>query len=360
MNEIYLSIIIPVYNIKYSIVKRAVRSVIGKHLDTTEVIIVDDGSIEEIGYELDDISKNNSTVRIIHTRNGGVSKARNVGIEAAKGEYIAFLDGDDIVSESFLDEAYKYGREYKADIIFGGFIGDVEYKEKQDLRLQIIQADIAREIMRSYYDLKPRIISARITGTVCGCLYRREMLNSIRFKETIKICEDQIFFREIIQKATEVMMVPAIWYVYLYRETSAMHKNQQETLLMRMLPYITELKKLAGNEFSTIRDYLYLDILNVYGAIIKKDCIESNDLTWLRKQKLFFSLSKDDSIKEAIDFLYNNMGHLKLKKKVVVFLLHNHLSELYFVLQIIVYKVKESVKIISKKERGRGGFSFCD
>ena len=90
----FLSIIIPVYNVeKY--LHQCVDSVLAQNLDSFEIILVDDGSPDNAGKICDEYAEKDARVKVIHKENGGLSKARNTGIDAAEGEYIIFLDSDD-------------------------------------------------------------------------------------------------------------------------------------------------------------------------------------------------------------------------------------------------------------------------
>lgn len=104
MNEL-ISVIVPVYNVeKYS--ERCIESIINQTYKNLEIILVDDGSPDTCPMICDEYAKKDDRIVVIHKENGGLSDARNAGIEIAKGEYFAFIDSDDYISEEFLSKLY--------------------------------------------------------------------------------------------------------------------------------------------------------------------------------------------------------------------------------------------------------------
>ena len=96
MDEKLVSVIIPAYNIE-DYIGRCLDSVLSQTYKNLEILVVDDGSSDCTGEILDDYEKKDQRIRVIHKENGGVSSARNIGIEAATGDYIGFVDGDDLM-----------------------------------------------------------------------------------------------------------------------------------------------------------------------------------------------------------------------------------------------------------------------
>ena len=102
MNRL-ISIIIPIYNTNREFIKRAVDSVINQSYKDFELLIIDDGSKSEIASFCDTFATSDSRIKIYHIPNGGVSKARNFGLDKSSGEFITFLDGDDFISQQCLE-----------------------------------------------------------------------------------------------------------------------------------------------------------------------------------------------------------------------------------------------------------------
>lgn len=122
MNEL-ISIIAPVYNVeKY--LDRCVKSLIAQTYENIEIILVDDGSTDSCGKKCDEYALLDDRIRVIHKKNGGLSDARNAGIDRASGNYIAFIDSDDFVSELYI------GKTMECHIRFGcgnSYVQDDEF-----------------------------------------------------------------------------------------------------------------------------------------------------------------------------------------------------------------------------------------
>ena len=120
MSKPLLSIIVPVYNVeKY--IERCIKSILNQSFTNFELILVDDGSPDNCGKICDEYKKKDSRIKVIHKKNGGLSDARNAGIERAKGEYIAFVDSDDFINKYMYEILYKNAKKWDADISICNF-----------------------------------------------------------------------------------------------------------------------------------------------------------------------------------------------------------------------------------------------
>ena len=115
-----ISVIMPVYNSE-EYLEWAAESVLKQNLKEIELIMVDDGSKDKSGQICDILKAKDDRVKVIHQKNQGISAARNNGMKAAQGEYIAFIDNDDAYVEGFLDKIYEYARENDANILKYGY-----------------------------------------------------------------------------------------------------------------------------------------------------------------------------------------------------------------------------------------------
>ena len=127
-----ISIIIPVYQTK-DYVEKCVRSFIAQRFTDWEMILVDDGSPDNCGAICDEYAKTDSRIKVIHKKNGGLSDARNVGIEAATGAYLGFVDGDDYIEPEMYERLYAALTENNAEISICRFryVGAKEDRNEQ-------------------------------------------------------------------------------------------------------------------------------------------------------------------------------------------------------------------------------------
>ena len=176
-----VSIIVPVYNVEKYIGK-CIESILSQDYDNFECILIDDGSLDNSGKICDEYAKRDKRITVIHKRNGGVSKARNCGLNRAKGDYICFVDGDDYVNANYVSYLYGLASSSDADIslttkMFGNFSKETQEKNKE----WIISG---QEAVRSILCYKIPI----------GCydkLFKKSVFenNKVRFFEDLKIGE---------------------------------------------------------------------------------------------------------------------------------------------------------------------------
>ena len=115
----YLSVIIPVYNTEKELVERCVKSVLNQDFSDFEIIIADDGSDAAHKAVLDNLASMDSRIRLLHQENRRVSVARNRGVNKASGEYIVFVDADDVLVSYFFKEAIQIKQEHDVDLLVG-------------------------------------------------------------------------------------------------------------------------------------------------------------------------------------------------------------------------------------------------
>ena len=110
-----ISIIVPVYNVeKY--LKKCVDSILGQTFTDFELLLIDDGSTDNSGSICDELAKTDNRIKVIHKENGGLSDARNIGIEVAKGDFIGFIDSDDYIDEDMYAFLYNNILKYDAEL----------------------------------------------------------------------------------------------------------------------------------------------------------------------------------------------------------------------------------------------------
>ena len=120
MNTPFISIVVPVYNVERYL-PRCIESILRQTYTNFELILVDDGTPDRSGIICDRYAERDSRIRVIHKENGGVSTARNTGIDAAKGEWITFVDSDDWVSDEYLKTLTTHLHNNSYDLVIGGF-----------------------------------------------------------------------------------------------------------------------------------------------------------------------------------------------------------------------------------------------
>lgn len=207
-----ISVIVPVYNVeKY--IDRCVLSILGQTHKSIEIILVDDGSTDKSGEICDKYQKSDSRVRVIHKHNGGLSSARNAGIDIANGNYIGFVDSDDYIELDMYELLYNNIIKEKADISVCGMYDC--YKSSDKLKINPYSYEVLSKIEAIH-----SIFEGRISGaSAVNKLYKRELFNNIRYPEG-KTSEDAFVIVDILSKCSKVVMESTQKYYYYHRENS--------------------------------------------------------------------------------------------------------------------------------------------
>lgn len=217
-----VSIIVPVYNVK-SYVGECVESLCRQTYTNLEILLVDDGSTDGSGEVCDEYAGRDERIRVIHQANRGLSGARNMGLDDARGEYIAFVDSDDLVSPNYVETLYELLMKYEADIAACAYAkGTTE--QLTDIREKVLSLDNVREIcMPSVKLLKQWHGKYKQQETVAwNKLYCREVWNGrkkIRFPEG-RNHEDVLISHLVVQGAKTIVLTTEILYFYRIRKGS--------------------------------------------------------------------------------------------------------------------------------------------
>ena len=227
MGEIYdVSVIVPFYNGDVDLLKKCIDSIYNNAHISFEVIIVNDGSDYYYKSLLDSLVEGRKDIRIIHKKNGGVSLARNTGVNEARGGYIAFVDADDIVLNQFVDEAFSIAKRTHSDLVIGKI-----YRGKllsNDIKSSNhIVSNIHKTVLTNHMISYKKLCHFR-DGTYIGRgpwarLIRTDLAKQYPFDETIQIGEDCLWNIQLIKSARKVTLVNKTWY--FYREVSSSTSN---------------------------------------------------------------------------------------------------------------------------------------
>lgn len=203
-----ISIIIPVYNVE-KFLPHCIESVISQSYQDWELLLIDDGSKDESGIICDRYAEKDSRIKVIHKTNGGVSSARNRGLDIATGNYVCFIDSDDWVGVNYLSD-FKTDR-YDADIYISGATYDTygkpySYKQYEDSYCKNIKEIDNCFVRQGLMD----------NGYPWGKLFRRDLLqtNSLRFNENMSINEDHVFVLEYMLLASSMLVTSSFDYHY--------------------------------------------------------------------------------------------------------------------------------------------------
>lgn len=229
-----ISIIIPVYNkIKY--LASMLEDVKNQTFRDFECILIDDGSSDGSSAVCDRFAASDSRFRVIHISNGGVSHARNIGLDMAQGEYLTFLDSDDRIRPEFLQNLYECLTQSGAAMVIGGV--EKVWPEKNLVKAVPMPFEGLREIG----DILPSFARVqRETGVYGICtakLFRRETAADIRFDEEIHLAEDFDFYLRLYARVKTIRFDSKPYYSYLQGA-----ENSSALIDSSRIDYLSQLK----------------------------------------------------------------------------------------------------------------------
>ena len=206
-----ISIIVPVYKAE-KFITRCVDSVIAQTYQDWELLLVDDGSPDQSGVICDNYSRNDKRIKVFHKQNGGVSSARNLGLDNAQGEWIAFVDADDYILPDYLEKLITSD---DADLVISGSKrfgdSDVDYSIPEDKRYQI------QKFVKSIFDCNPNEnIYMSCVSYPWGKILKKSIIEqySLRFNTKMKLAEDTCFMLEYLKYISDIQFLSGGRYMY--------------------------------------------------------------------------------------------------------------------------------------------------
>lgn len=271
-----ISVIIPVYNVeKY--LNKCIESVINQTYKELEIILVDDGSPDNCPQMCDDWAKKDNRIKVIHKKNGGLSDARNAGLDIATSEYVYFIDSDDYIIDSAIEELFNVLIDNKCDIAFARYqrVYDDATKNKivECTGKVIIESedDYWNIVYNVNNDLEHEVCVNHIIS--CNKLFKKELFNKIRYIVGKKN-EDELIIDELVSQCKFIAYFDKVLYFYYQNEDGIMgnlnykfHKNFFDAAIKR----IKYFKKSDKNIKLFVLKY-YLNMLQIeYERFYKTD-----------------------------------------------------------------------------------------
>lgn len=209
-----ISIIVPVYNVENYLV-RCIESILAQTFKEFELILVNDGSPDNCGKICDEYAQKDSRIRVIHKSNGGLSDARNSGIEISTGKYIGFVDSDDYIEPDMYEVLYNDIKKCNADIACCAYY--ICFKNERigsptSKGLKILSVEEAINML------------PQISPGAWNKLYKKEIFEEIRYPVG-KLNEDVFILMDLLERANKITFNPSAKYYYLQRQNSITKKG---------------------------------------------------------------------------------------------------------------------------------------
>ena len=233
MNKCRLSIIIPGYNAE-DYLDRCIQSILSQDFNSYEVILVDDGSTDSSSLICDRYSETDARFRTLHKNNGGVSSARNAGIDLAKGEYLMFVDSDDALMPGALKTmAEELDGE---DMVLGGYVAYIDSVPKREVN-PLMTKRFEGEQMNEFFDRNIRR-NCEMLDAPWAKLFRRKAVADLRFNEALCYAEDKLFVFAFMAICSSVRTSTALVYAYHLRSGSLGSDISSDRHLMQLRRFL--------------------------------------------------------------------------------------------------------------------------
>lgn len=338
------SVIVPCYNAS-TYVSIAIESVLKQSYNNWELILINDGSLDNTLDILYFYASNDERIKVFDVPNGGVSKARNYGLDVAQGDWIVFLDADDWFEENAFSVIKQYLNRYpNCDILgFNHFynLGLKQWKESPIFPkiLQRTGADIEwlrLDMMFPYYDVIKNEVFVGSIRAVWGKVFKRKVItsNHLHFIENLKVSEDAIFCMDVFKHASEIILFNE--YLTHYRVSSSSTMNNYEPNIISINEFALDSYYQRRYNFVNISDFE-----NCYLGMVS-ECIFRVFKLYILHKKCNFSYKKRKEIllnflnfSQVKSVLNADLNYLPFGKKQLVYCARKHWYGMMFIVAFL-------------------------
>lgn len=291
-----VSVIIPIYNVeKY--LEECVESVLCQTYQNLEVILVDDGSPDGCGAICEEYAQKDKRVRVIHKENGGLSDARNAGLDVCRGDYIVFVDSDDCIHPQMIERLYNLLMKYQADMAICSF-QDIEENE---MPLYAKYDAQGKEYCFEKENIMNQLQSRNLLTVVAwNKIYKARLFENIRYPKGY-IHEDEFVIHKLLHLCTRTVYTEEKLYYYRKRGDSIMGNISPKKIQDIYLAYEDRISFLEEKQYGRIitdtKLQLMHQITKYYKLIKKRD--DANELLAYMGDK-FAELYQQKEIEKAL------------------------------------------------------------
>lgn len=321
-----ITVIIPVYNVE-EYIRQCIDSVIGQTYTELEVILVDDGSTDSSGIICDEYVRKDTRIKVIHKENGGLSSARNVALDIATGEYIAFVDSDDYLALDTFEKCYAKLLQTNADVcMFSHYTtdGKEQIPQKLPFKKEFYNRVEVQELVF------PKFFGATqdddaLEGFVCRQVFKRTIIGDTRFRsEREYFAEDVAFDIEVYNNVSSICIINEPLYFYRYVATSLSNKYREDLFekFNKLLVFMNEMGE-GGDIYNRILDRAFK--MAIFACLNVK---KGENLSRQEQVSLIKEIAQNIYVKESI----STIRRKKFKEKVFVWLLKKNAARLILAL----------------------------
>lgn len=316
-----VSIIIPIYKAE-AYLRKCLDSILNQTLSDFELILVDDGSPDNSGNICDEYAQKDLRIKVIHQQNGGVSVARQAGLDAANGEYTIHIDPDDWVDSTMLEELVDKARKEAADMVI------CDYWTEDSNGRHYVSQDPGKNLSAEI--ILRRILQQQLHGSCCNKLIKRTCYNGIGFYPAEITCfEDELFNIKVLNRNIIVSYLPSAYYHYRINHADSLCNAISIKTLQSRIAVVKEVEKLFSEErydnfYQLKKDALFIafrlkrfsDLTKLFPEINKKIINAGKNYKWYMPQTSCLSLALRGYPQWAYYLYLINMKLVSIKEKV--------------------------------------------
>jgi len=360
INIAKISVIVPVHNSeKY--IERCIESILNQKFRDLELILVNDGSTDNSFNIIEKYASKNKMIKVINKEKGGVSSARNAGIDAASGDYIGFVDADDWIHPDMYESMYEKIKETRSEICICNFVAEYPNQKLNlaiDENKKVLSEDDKNRIILNM--IAPNDLSKNsytVMGSACRLLVKRELIqdNNIKFPLGIPLMEDLIFCINAFIRCRQIAIEEGFYYHYFLDSAYSYREDLYE--IHKKVYRILERIVRDNNLYDMVEPILKTLYVNMCLTSVYTEARSMNRKKLRDKLAFIKRICRDKKLKQILDNL--PVKDLKLKRKLILFALKHELGiclYAYYKMVILKYALKyfrNSVFIRSRNEKSR-------
>ncbi|MBS4198408.1 glycosyltransferase family 2 protein [Bacillus sp. FJAT-49732] len=325
-----VSIVVPIYKVeKY--IHRCIESILEQTYTNLEIILVNDGSPDNCGKIIDEYAGKDNRIHVVHKKNGGLSDARNKGMEYATGEYTLFVDSDDWLERNMVEVLVKISLDYQADVVQSAFyyayndhlLYDNRYFSQNDPHVLLNKKELMYELVRN----------EKVKNFAWGKLYKTNLIKNLPFKKGV-LFEDVFWAHLVMHRVNTYVISHKPMYYYLQRDESIVANYSLRNL--DIIEGLKERHKFIEQHYDNLIDESFTVILTNclihYNLLMMNRRIDENGICKKRIRSYIKMHYKE--------FLAAVKGNKEMKTQLLLFHIHPIINFSFLALRKISRKLK--------------------
>lgn len=321
--EDLISVIVPVYNVE-EYIEKCLDSIINQTYKNLQIIIVDDGSPDNSGKICDEYAKKDNRITVLHKENGGVSFARNIGLQNATGNWVTFVDSDDWIENDYIEQLLIIAKQDNADVVLCG------YNRVNNTAGQEINATGGKDTFSQFEYLIKTLNPQTGFGFCHMKLIKKDRIQNLKFDENLVVGEDALFNMQLSKNIKNAVFYKKALYNYRNNSNSVV-KRYDDNYAKKYLESMKKCKEYISNNYNDTNIIQnYYNYVAYHAMLVAVNYCFHPENKIKRKTQLLKEICNYDIFKEGI--LNSNFENISLTRKVTLFTLKH---KLYFLTGLI-------------------------